>query len=109
MDEITVKEIFKKIYDLTMNDKLSWTSSDPNKNDVFVAVVADYSLFIISTDLSYTFLVRRKSDNVELGRIQTNIFGTNELGLENMFTKIKRKYLKIDEGLNDLLGKLDKI
>lgn len=109
MDEIKVKEIFKKIYDLTMDDKVSWTSSDPKKNDVFVAVVADYNLYIISTDLSYTFLVRRKSDNVELGRIQTTLFGINELALEKMFNTIKRKYLKIDEGLNDLLGKLDNI
>lgn len=109
MDEVKVKEIFNKIYNLTVNNKISWTSSDPKKNDIFVADVADYNLFMVGTDLSYTFLVRRKTDNVELGRIQTNPFGNNDFDrhIENMFNTIKRKYLKIDEGLNDLLGKLD--
>ncbi len=106
MSQDIIKSIFEKVNALTFDGKLKWRPS-PDTNS-FVTEIGGYKILIFSS-LSNTFIVRRISDNVELGRFTSSFLNPKDIDekLDRLFEKIKRDYLQIDEGLNDLINKLE--
>lgn len=109
-DQQKTMDIFNKVKQLTFDEKLEWKASD-NKYTTYFTHIGQYVIYIQGLDLSYNFIIRRKEGNIDLGKLTTTFLTTNELqkDMEKLFTKIKRKVLKIDEGLDDLLKTLGEI
>lgn len=109
LDRQKVSDIFEKVYQLTFDGKLEWSATD-TKHTTFIANVGKYVIYLQGLDsLSYNFIIRRKGENIDLGKITTTFLTSNSNKLEGLFNKVKRMVLKIDEGLDDLLKTLGEI
>lgn len=110
LDQQKIMDIFNKVYQLTFDGKLEWKATD-SQHKTFVAYIGQYVIFIQGLDLSYNFLIRRKEGNIDLGKLTATFLTTGDLQtkMENLFGKVKRTVLKIDEGLDDLLKTLGEI
>jgi hypothetical protein len=112
MDEAKIEAIFTKVIELSNDLKLSWEAYDQKKGNSFVTEIGEYSIWLTAVDsLKYSFSIRRKDSGVELGKLFAEIFraGNNYNRMEELFKKVRRKALKIDEGLDDLLTNLSKL
>lgn len=109
MENNAALRIYEKVKDLTLNKKINWSIVKESESiTIFKTTVGEFELQLSNNILTTEF--RIVQDKKELGRITENILSDqNKLGLINFFERVKRLSLRIDEGLDDLLGKLEKM
>ncbi len=98
--------IFKKIKELTNEDKVLW--KEEADGSTFYTSVSDYKIYIGKSVGTVSFELFNHH-NEKIGLLEEGGYFDNTQGLDNFYELVRKKVLKIDDGLDDLLNHLEQL
>ena len=106
MENKKTVSVFNKIQELTKENKLLWRQeADGN---TFYASIDDYKIYIGKSVGTVSFELFNHH-NIKIGSLEHGGYSVNTEGLDAFYELVRKKVLKIDDGLDDLLHHLDHI
>lgn len=106
MKEKKTQSVFKKIKELTSEDKVLW--KEEADGSTFYTSVSDYKIYIGKSVGTVSFELFNHH-NEKIGMLEEGGYFDNIQGLDAFYQQVRKQVLKIDDGLDDLLDHLDKI
>ena len=107
MEHKKVHSVFTKIKELTNEDKVLWR--EEADGSTFYTSVSDYKIYIGKSVGTVSFELFNHH-NEKIGLLEQGGYFDNTQGLDAFYETVRKKVLKIDDGLDDLmnhLGQLD--
>ena len=107
MEHKKVHSLFTKIKELTSEDKVFWR--EEADGSTFYTSVSDYKIYIGKSVGTVSFELFNHH-NEKIGLLEQGGYFDNTQGLDAFYETVRKKVLKIDDGLDDLmnhLGQLD--
>lgn len=106
MEDKKIHSIFKKIQGLTKDDKVLW--KEEADGSTFYTSVSNYKIYIGKSVGTVSFELFNHH-NEKIGLLEEGGYFDNTQGLDAFYEQVRKKVLKIDDGLDDLLSHLDNI
>src|SRR5688572_7627762 len=106
MDEKKAHSIFKKIKELTRAGKVLW--KEEADGSTFYTSVSNYKIYIGKSVGTVSFELFNLH-NEKIGLLEEGGYFDNTDGLEAFYEYVRKKVLKIDDGLDDLLNHLQQL
>lgn len=106
MEEKKTHSIFSKVKELTKEDKVLW--KEEADGSTFYTSVSDYKIYIGKSAGTVSFELFNHH-NEKIGLLEEGGYFDNTPGLEAFYELVRRRVLKIDDGLDDLLNHLDNL
>lgn len=106
MEDKKVHLVFKKVKELTKEDRVLWR--EEADGSTFYTSVSDYKIYIgksVGTDSFELF----NHHNEKIGMLEQGGYFDNSEGIDTFYEAVRKKVLKIDDGLDDLLNRLDQV
>ena len=107
MEHKKVHSVFTKIKELTNEDKVLWR--EEADGSTFYTSVSEYKIYIGKSVGTVSFELFNHH-NEKIGLLEQGGYFDNTQGLDAFYETVRKKVLKIDDGLDDLmnhLGQLD--
>ena len=106
MENKKLISVFKKIRALTTNNKLLW--KEEADGSTFYTSIDDYRVYI-GKSVGTVSLELFNHHNIKIGSLEHGGYFDSAEGLDIFYEEIRKRVLKIDDGLDDLLNRLDKM
>lgn len=110
MDDKKIAQILNTVKKLTTQKKINWSKIEDGMNETYTAKVFEYEISLLQSSLYVYFRVTK--DKKELGSVSDSLFSSgtiDQYDLWSFIAEVRRKVEGIDDGLDDLLGKLNTI
>jgi len=107
MEHKKVHSVFTKVKELTKEDKVLWR--EEADGSTFYTSVSNYKIYIGKSVGTVSFELFNHH-NEKIGLLEQGGYFDNTQGLDAFYELVRKKVLKIDDGLDDLmnhLGQLD--
>src|SRR5205814_924140 len=100
-----MKELAQSVLEKTREDKIQW---EMTSSDFFQTPIQNKTLTIDNHQRTFT-LILRNDDGIIVDSLNANVYGSADdtILLRELFSVVRRKTLKVDETLNDILRHLD--
>lgn len=106
MENIKIHSVFEKVKELTKEAKVLWR--EEADGNTFYTSISDYKVYIGKSVGTVSFELFNHH-NEKIGLLEQGGYFDNTEGLEAFYEQVRKKVLKIDDGLDDLLSHLDQI
>ena len=106
MEHKKVRSLFTKIKELTSEDKVFWR--EEADGSTFYTSVSDYKIYIGKSVGTVSFELFNHH-NEKIGLLEQGGYFDNTQGLDAFYELVRKKVLKIDDGLDDLMNHLGQI
>ncbi len=106
MDDQKVLSVFAKVRELTSEDKLQW--KEEADGTTFYTSVNGYKIYIGRSVGRVSFELFNHH-NSRIGLLEHGGYSDNTEGLDVFYEYVRKRILKIDDGLDDLLNHLTNI
>lgn len=106
MEDKKTLSVYKKIKELTKNDKVLW--KEEADGQTFYTSVSSYKIYI-GKSVGTVSLELFNHQNEKIGMLEHGGYSPNTEGLDAFYEQVRERVLKIDDGLDDLLNHLDQI
>ena len=106
MEDKKVHSVFRKIKDLTREEKVLW--KEEADGITFYTSVGDYKIYIGKSVGTFSFELFNHQ-NEKIGQLEQGGYFDNTDGLDTFYELVRKKVLKIDDGLDDLLDQLGRL
>lgn len=106
MEDKKVHLVFAKVKELTKEDRVLWR--EEADGSTFYTSVSDYKIYIGKSVGTVSFELFNHH-NEKIGMLEQGGYFDNTDGLEAFYEHVRKKVLKIDDGLDDLLDQLERI
>lgn len=106
MEDKKVHLVFTKIKELTQVDKVLW--KEEADSNTFYTSVSDYKIYIGKSVGTVSFELFNHH-NEKIGLLEQGGYFNNTEGLDSFYELVRKKILKIDDGLDDLINHLGQI
>lgn len=106
MENKKAHSIFKKVKELTKEDKILW--KEEADGSTFYTSVSDYKIYIGKSVGTVSFELFNHH-NEKIGQLEEGGYFDNTQGLDAFYEVVRKKVLKIDDGLDDLLNHLEQL
>lgn len=106
MEDKKVHSVFRKVKDLTKEDKVLW--KEEADGSTFYTSVSDYKIYIGKSVGTVSFELFNHH-NEKIGLLEQGGYFDNTEGLDAFYEYVRKKVLKIDDGLDDLLNHLERL
>ncbi len=106
MEDKKTLSVFKKIRELTKDDKVLW--KEEADGQTFYTSVGAYKVYI-GKSVGTVSLEMFNHQNEKIGMLEHGGYSHNTHGLDIFYEQVRKKVLKIDDGLDDLLDQLEQI
>ena len=103
MENEKIGTVFSKIKELTKENKMLWR--EEADGNTFYASIDDYKIYIGKSVGTVTFELFNHLNN-KIGFLEHGGYSANTEGLDTFYELVRKKVLKIDDGLDDLLDQL---
>ncbi len=106
MEDKKLHSVFKKVKELTNEAKVLW--KEEADGNTFYTSVSDYKMYIGKSVGTVSFELFNHH-NEKIGLLEQGGYFDNTEGLDAFYEQVRKKVLKIDDGLDDLLNHLERI
>ena len=106
MEDKKVHLVFKKVKELTKEDRVLWR--EEADGSTFYTSVSDYKIYIGKSVGTVSFELFNHL-NEKIGMLEQGGYFDNSEGIDTFYEEVRKKVLKIDDGLDDLLNRLDQV
>lgn len=106
MEDKKVHSVFKKVKELTKEDRILWR--EEADGSTFYTSVSDYKIYIGKSVGTVSFELFNHH-NEKIGMLEQGGYFDNSEGIDTFYEAVRKKVLKIDDGLDDLLNRLDQV
>lgn len=106
MEDKKVHSVFRKVKELTKGDKVLWR--EEADGSTFYTSVSDYKIYIGKSVGTVSFELFNHH-NEKIGLLEQGGYFNNTEGLDEFYELIRKKVLKIDDGLDDLMNHLEQL
>lgn len=106
MEEKKVHIVFRKIKELTKEEKVFW--KEEADGTTFFTSVSNYKIYIGKSVGTVSFELFNHH-NEKIGQLEQGGYFDNTDGLDAFYALVRKKVLKIDDGLDDLLSHLERL
>ena len=106
MEDKKVHSVFTKIKELTKEDKVLWR--EEADGSTFYTSVSNYKIYIGKSVGTVSFELFNHH-NEKIGLLEQGGYFDNTQGLDAFYELVRKKVLKIDDGLDDLMNHLEQI
>ncbi|MGB4400709.1 MAG: hypothetical protein WBJ10_15155 [Daejeonella sp.] len=106
MEDKKVHLVFKKVKELTKEDRVLWR--EEADGSTFYTSVSDYKIYIGKSVGTVSFELFNHH-NEKIGMLEQGGYFDNSEGIDTFYEAVRKKVLKIDDGLDDLLNRLDQV
>lgn len=96
--------VFKKIKDLTAEHKIVW--KEEADGNTFYTSVNDYKIYIGKSVGTVAFELFN-SQYEKIGLLEQGGYSQNTPGLDDFYDTVRKRVLKIDDDLDELLSRLE--
>lgn len=106
MEDKKVHLVFAKVKELTKEDRVLWR--EEADGSTFYTSVSDYKIYIGKSVGTVSFELFNHH-NEKIGMLEQGGYFDNSEGMDTFYEAVRKKVLKIDDGLDDLLNQLDEV
>ncbi len=106
MEDKKVHLVFAKVKELTKEDRVLWR--EEADGSTFYTSVSDYKIYIGKSVGTISFELFNHH-NEKIGMLEQGGYFDNSEGMDTFYEAVRKKVLKIDDGLDDLLNQLDQV
>jgi len=106
MEDKKVHSVFTKVKELTKEDKVLWR--EEADGSTFYTSVSDYKIYIGKSVGTVSFELFNHH-NEKIGLLEQGGYSDNTQGLDAFYETVRKKVLKIDDGLDDLMNHLEQL
>lgn len=106
MEEKKIHSVFRKIKELSKSDKVLW--KEEADGITFYTSISDYKIYIGKSVGTVSFELFNHH-NERIGLLEQGGYFDNTEGLDAFYEQVRKKVLKIDDGLDDLLNHLEQL
>jgi hypothetical protein len=106
MENKKIVAVLNKIKSLTKENKVLWKEEADGMT--FYTSVSDYKIYIGKSVGTISFELFNHQ-NAKIGMLEHGGYSDSTEGLDAFYDTVRKKVLKIDDGLDDLLNHLEQI